>query len=159
MNVLLLIFLILNSILLLGGSMFYLWLIVIIVLTIIECMTVNLVTIWYVASALVSLILSLFIDSFLIQFGVFAILGTIFLLTTRKALNRLIKNKNEKTNLDRVIGMKGIVTEEIKKNDNGEVKVDGKRWTAYADKRIKVDSIVQILEINGVKLKVKEVEE
>ncbi len=139
--------------------MFYLWLIVIIVLTIIECMTVNLVTIWYVASALVSLILSLFIDSFLIQFGVFAILGTIFLLTTRKALNRLIKNKNEKTNLDRVIGMKGIVTEEIKKNDNGEVKVDGKRWTAYADKRIKVDSIVQILEINGVKLKVKEVEE
>lgn len=139
--------------------MFYLWIIVIIVLTIIECMTVNLVTIWYVASALVSLILSLFIDSFLIQFGVFAILGTIFLLTTRKALNRLIKNKNEKTNLDRVIGMKGIVTEEIKKNDNGEVKVDGKRWTAYADKRIKVDSIVQILEINGVKLKVKEVEE
>ncbi len=139
--------------------MFYLWLIVIIVLTIIECMTVNLVTIWYVASALVSLILSLFIDSFLIQFGVFAILGTIFLLTTRKALNRLIKNKNEKTNLDRVIGMKGIVTEEIKKNDNGEVKVDGKRWTAYADKKIKVDSIVQILEINGVKLKVKEVEE
>lgn len=139
--------------------MFYLWLIVIIVLTIIECMTVNLVTIWYIASALVSLILSLFIDSFLIQFGVFAILGTIFLLTTRKALNRLIKNKNEKTNLDRVIGMKGIVTEEIKKNDNGEVKVDGKRWTAYADKKIKVDSIVQILEINGVKLKVKEVEE
>lgn len=139
--------------------MFYLWLIVIIVLTIIECMTVNLVTIWYVASALVSLILSLFIDSFLIQFGVFAILGTIFLLTTRKALNRLIKNKNEKTNLDRVIGMKGIVTEEIKKNVNGEVKVDGKRWTAYADKKIKVDSIVQILEINGVKLKVKEVEE
>ena len=139
--------------------MFYLWLIVIIVLTIIECMTVNLVTIWYVASALVSLILSLFIDSFLIQFGVFAILGTVFLLTTRKALNRLIKNKNEKTNLDRVIGMKGIVTEEIKKNVNGEVKVDGKRWTAYADKKIKVDSIVQILEINGVKLKVKEVEE
>lgn len=139
--------------------MFYLWLIVIIVLTIIECMTVNLVTIWYIASALVSLILSLFIDSFLIQFGIFAILGTVFLLTTRKALTKLIKDKNEKTNLDRVIGMKGIVTEEIKKNVNGEVKVDGKRWTAYADKKIKVDSIVQILEINGVKLKVKEVEE
>ena len=153
------IFLVLNSILLLGGSMFYLWLIVIIVLTIIECMTVNLVTIWYIASALVSLILSLFIDSFLIQFGIFAILGTVFLLTTRKALTKLIKDKNEKTNLDRVIGMKGIVTEEIKKNVNGEVKVDGKRWTAYADKKIKVDSIVQILEINGVKLKVKEVEE
>lgn len=139
--------------------MFYLWLIVIIVLTIIECMTVNLVTIWYIASALVSLILSLFIDSFLIQFGIFAILGTVFLLTTRKALTKLIKDKNEKTNLDRVIGMKGIVTEEIKKNVNGEIKVDGKRWTAYADKKIKVDSIVQILEINGVKLKVKEVEE
>ena len=52
--------------------------------------------------------------------------------------------------------MKGIVTEEITKKKSGEVKVDGKRWTAISDKKIKVDSTVKVLEIDGVKLKVEE---
>lgn len=138
--------------------MFYLWLVIIILLTIVECMTVNIVTIWYVASGLVALVLSFFTDNFLIQFGVFAILGTILLITTRPILNNFVKSKKEKTNLDRIIGMTGIVTEEIKKNNDGEVKVDGKRWTAYADKKIKVDSTVEVLEIKGVKIKVKEID-
>ena len=132
------------------------WLLVIIILSIIEVLTVNLVTIWYVASALVSLIISIFIDDFTIQFAVFVILGTILLLTTKKTLNNLLKYKRAKTNLDRIIGMKGIVIEEIKKNKTGAVKVDGKVWTAYADKDIKVDSIVRILEINSTKIKVEE---
>ena len=54
--------------------------------------------------------------------------------------------------------MEGIVTEKITKNTPGEVKVDGKRWTAVADKVIKENSVVEVLEINGVKLKVEKVE-
>ena len=104
----------------------------------VECMTVNLVTIWYIASAILALISSFIIDNFLIQFGIFAIVGTLLLITTRTTLKKLLKEKKERTNLDRIIGMKGIVTEEITKNRTGEVKVDGKRWTAYADKKIKV---------------------
>jgi membrane protein implicated in regulation of membrane protease activity len=50
--------------------------------------------------------------------------------------------------------MQGIVTEEIRKNEVGEVKVDGKKWSAIADNKIEVGSIVKILKINGVKLKV-----
>ena len=132
------------------------WLLVIIILSIIEIMTINLVTIWYVASALVSLIISIFIDDFTIQFAVFVILGTILLLTTKKTLDKLLKDRRVKTNIDRIIGMKGIVIEEINKNKLGAVKVDGKVWTAYADQNIKVDSIVKILEINSTKIKVEE---
>ena len=55
--------------------------------------------------------------------------------------------------------MIAIVTEEIKKNKPGEVKVDGKRWTAISNKKISVDSTVRVLEIDGVKLKVEEVED
>jgi len=139
--------------------MFYLWIVIIVLLTMVECMTVNLVTIWYIASAILALISSFIIDNFLIQFGIFAIVGTLLLITTRTTLKKLLKEKKERTNLDRIIGMKGIVTEEITKNRTGEVKVDGKRWTAYADKKIKVDSIVEILEINGVKIKVEETED
>jgi nodulation efficiency protein D len=136
--------------------MFYIWLAIIILLAIAEAMTINLVTIWYVASGIVALILSFFIDNFTIQFAVFTLLGTFLLITTRQFLQTFLNTKNVKTNLDRIIGMNGIVVEEINRNNNGAVKVDGKVWTAYADKKIKVDSTVKVLEINSSKIKVEE---
>lgn len=139
--------------------MFYTWLAIILILGFIEVITTNLVTIWFVASAVVSLILSFFIDEFIIQFSVFVVLGIILLITTRSWLNKIMKPKGEKTNLDRVIGMQGIVTEKITKTTPGEVKVDGKKWTAISNKIIEVDSIVKILDIDGVKLKVEKWEE
>jgi len=139
--------------------MTWIWLGIIIVLTLLELATVNLVTVWFIASAIISLILSIFVHNFFIQFLVFVILGLILLVTTRDYLIKLIGDKKEKTNLDRVIGMEAIVTEEISKNKPGEVKVDGKRWTAISTKKIKVDSTVKVLEIDGVKLKVEEVKD
>ncbi len=139
--------------------MVWIWLGIVIALTLIEAITTNLVTIWYITSALISLILSLFIDQFFIQFLVFVILGTILLITTRDYLLKFLKTKQEKTNLDRVVGMIAVVTDEINKNSPGEVKVDGKRWTAISNKKIKVNSTVKVLEIDGVKLKVKEVKD
>ena len=136
--------------------MFYIWLAIIILLAIAEAMTINLVTIWYVASGIVALIFSFFIDNFTIQFAVFTLLGTFLLITTRQFLQTFLNTKNVKTNLDRIIGMNGIVVEEINRNNNGAVKVDGKVWTAYADKKIKVDSTVKVLEINSSKIKVEE---
>lgn len=135
----------------------YFWLTVVIVLSIIECMTVDLVTIWYIASGLCTIVLSLFIDNFVIQFAFFTILGTILLITTKSFLKDVLKSKDIKTNFDRVIGMKGIVTEEINENSIGEVKVDGKRWSAISDKKIDLNKEVIILDIDGVKLKVEEV--
>ena len=112
-----------------------------------------------ISSGIVSLILSFFIESFYIQFAVFVILGIILLITTRPILQKILKIKDEKTNLDRVIGMTAIVTETITKNEVGEVKVDGKRWTAYADNEIDIGCTVKVLDINGVKIKVKKEEE
>ena len=136
----------------------YMWLMVIILLALVEVMTINLTTIWFVISGIVALILSFFIDSFIIQFSVFVILGVILLITTKPILKKFIKVNNEKTNLDRVIGMKGVVTSKIEPLSVGEVKVDGKKWTAYADKKIDKDEIVKVLKIDGVKIKVEKVE-
>ena len=135
------------------------WLIIIIFLAVLEVLTVNLVSVWFIASALVSLVLSFFVDSFYIQFLVFGVLGIILMLTTRPLLNKYIKPKNVKTNLDRVIGMSGVVTEEIKKNVIGEVKVDGKRWSATSNKKLKVGDEIVVLAIDGVKLQVRKEEE
>ena len=137
--------------------MSYLWVLIIILLAIAEITTINLTTIWFVASGLVALVLSFFIDNFLIQLGVFVILGIFLLITTKSKLQSLVNEHREKTNLDRIIGMQGYVVEKITKRKNGAVKVDGKVWTAFADKTIPVDSDVKILAIEGVKLKVEKV--
>lgn len=137
----------------------FFWLAIVILLGVIELVTVNLVTIWFIASALVSLLLSFFNIPFIVQFGVFVILGTILLITTRKALQKQVDSFKQSTNLDRVIGTEGVVTEKITKHNNGEVKVDGKRWTAVSDKTIQEGKIVKIIKIEGVKLIVEEVEE
>lgn len=134
------------------------WLIVVIALAVIEAMTVNLVTIWFVASGIAALIAAYFEVSTIIQLAIFVLLGTILLLLTKKPLEKLLNKTNkQRTNLDRILEMEGIVTEEIKKGSTGEVKVDGKRWTAIAEKTIKKDSTVKILKIDGVKLVVEEV--
>ena len=139
--------------------MSYIWLGVVILLTLVECMTVGLTTIWFVISGIVALLVSLTVDNFILEFGIFVILGIFLLITTRPLLLKFVKPKNEKTNFDRIIGMEGVVTEKIAKNIVGEVKVDGKKWSAVSTKKIEKDSIVKIISIDGAKLKVEKVEE
>ena len=138
--------------------MVWIWLGIVIFLIFIEVITVGLTTVWFVISGFVSLILSLFIDSIEIEFSVFVLLGVLLLITTRPYLVKKLHVKESKTNLDRVVGMMGVVTEDITTLSPGEVKVDGKRWTAISDSNIKVGSKVEVLSIIGVKIKVKEID-
>ena len=131
------------------------WLVLVIVLAIIEIATVNLLTIWFVISGIVAMILSFFIDDVTIVSTTFAVLGIILLFTTRPILKRILPTQRARTNIDRVIGMNGLVTEEIKKNQVGEVKVDGKRWSAISNKKIAVGETVIVDAIDGVKLVVR----
>ena len=134
----------------------FFWLVIILLLSFVEVATVNLVTVWFIASALVSLLLAFLNVNFIVQFAVFVILGVILLLTTRKFLVGLLNKNKQKTNLDRVVGMEGVVTEKITKHNPGEVKVDGKKWAAVSSKTISEGKVVRIKEIEGVKLIVEE---
>jgi len=138
--------------------MFYIWLAIAVILAILEMFTVNLVSIWYIISSIIAMVTALFIDNIVIQVAIFVLGGTLLLLLTKNAVKKIVPEK-VKTNIDRIIDMEGIVTEKITKKNPGEVKVDGKRWTAVADETIPVDTIVKILEINSTKLKVKRMEE
>ena len=138
--------------------MFYVWLAVAVILAIIEMSTVNLVSIWYIISSITTMIVSLFTDNVVIQVAIFVLGGTLLLLLTKGAIKKILPEKT-KTNIDRIVGMNGIVTAKITKKTPGEVKVDGKHWTAIADENIPVDTPVKILEINSTKLKVKRMEE
>ena len=138
--------------------MSFTWMIIFFILMFIEFVTVNLVSIWFAIGALCSFIVSYFIDILYVQIMVFIVVSAISLLLTRRIVGK-IKGEKCATNLDRVIGKTGIVTEEITKLEPGEVKVDGKKWSAISTKKISVGSKVEILSIDGVKLNVKEVKE
>ena len=138
--------------------MFYIWLAIVIILSIIEAATVNLVSIWFVVSGIITMIVTLLTDNLTIQITTFLLLGIIFMLLTRKTIKKISPEK-AKTNLDRIIGMEGIVTEKITKTNPGEVKVDGKKLTAIANNTIDTGTAVKILEINSTKLKVERISE
>lgn len=139
--------------------MTFTWLVLFIVLVFIELVTVNLVTIWFAFGSLVSFFVSLFFDNTSLQIGIFVVVSFIALLLTKKFVNKVKNKQIIPTNLDRVIGKIGIVTETISPLKIGEVKVDGKRWSAVSDTEIKLNEKVKILSIDGVKLKCQRVEE
>lgn len=138
--------------------MVYMWLIIVIILGIFEMLTTNLVSIWFVISGIITMIISLFCDNLYIQFGTFVILGVLLMPLSKKVYKK-IKKEKVKTNIDRIVGMKGIVTENITKDNIGEVKVDGKKWSAYSDTDISKDEIVKVLSISSTKIKVEKWEE
>ena len=133
-------------------SITWFWIILISVLAIIEAATVNLVTIWFVISGIAALALSYFVNSFHIQLAIFVLGGIALIPFTKKVANML--SSNVKTNTDRLIGMVGTVTQDIEENEIGEVKADGKLWSAISSTSIKKGTKVIVLSINGVKLKV-----
>ncbi len=135
------------------------WLIFFIILVIIELITVNLVTIWFAFGALVTSLVSLYTTDTVILLAVFTLVSLLLLLITKPVVKKLKVKKVVATNLDQVIGKTGVVTEPIAKDKIGEVKVLGKRWSAYSDREISKDKKVKILSISGVKLKVEEKEE
>ena len=128
------------------------WLVLVIVLSFVEIATVSLVSIWFVASGIVAMILSFFIEDTAIITTIFILLGIFLLVISRPIVNKLRSKDNEKTNLDRIIGETAIVTEDIKKNVVGEVKVDGKRWSAVSKENCLKGDTVKVLRIDGVKL-------
>lgn len=137
--------------------MIYVWFGIAVVLGLIEAFTVNLVSIWFVISSLLAMVVSIFYDNVYIEIAVFVVVGIVLMPISKKIYSK-IKN-TEKTNLDRIIGMKGVVTEAITANSIGEVKVDGKKWSAYSSSDISKGEYVKILLIDSVKLKVEKWED
>ncbi len=138
-------------------SLWAVWLIVVILLAIIEIMSVNLITIWFIVSGILALFVSFFLNDLVSQFAIFVLGGILLLILTKPIMEEIKKIKDEKINLERVIGKKGICTIEIKKDEIGEVKVDGMFWSAVSNKKIPVNSEVLVEEIDGVKLVVSKI--
>ena len=135
------------------------WVIAIVVFAILEAVTTQLVSVWFIVGSIAALVSERLGAPFWLQLVVFVGVSAITLILTRPLIKKHLKPKNEPTNADRVIGQTAVVTEKI---DNlsaaGFVKVDGQIWSARScdDTVIEEGKQVEIKRIDGVKLIVAE---
>ena len=135
------------------------WLIALVVFLVIEAATHGLATIRFAGGALVALIAAMCGAGIVIQIVLFLVVSLVLLFFTRPLAVRFLNKDTLKTNVDRVVGMEGVVTEEISNlAGTGKVSLGGNMWTARTENEggtIPVDAVVTVLRVEGVKLIVK----
>jgi membrane protein implicated in regulation of membrane protease activity len=128
------------------------WLGLFLLAVIFEAATVDFVAIWFAVGSIPAFILALIGAPIWLQVTVFLLI-TIFLIAfTRPYMLKYFKTNQIKTNVYSVIGKTATVSEIIKPNEIGAVKLRGQVWSAISDTKIEVGAEVRILEIEGVKL-------
>ena len=134
------------------------WLAVIILFLVIEMITVSLVSIWFVGGALVAFLTAYFTETMWIQVVVFLAVSVVLLVLLRPLARKLsVKQKDQMVSgAKAMIGRQAIVTEEIDSvHAKGAVQVNGQYWTAKTElfrDKIPKDTIVDIIDVDGVKL-------
>ena len=142
--------------------MIWVWLGAAVVFGVVEALTAGLVSIWFVAGSAAALIGAFLGAGLGAQVALFVVVSAAALAVTRPLVRRYTAGKAVPTNLDRVLGDSGKVTETIdNENSSGAVYVDGKTWTARSadGSVIPAGTVVEILRMEGVKLFVKKIEE
>ena len=77
-----------------------------------------------------------------------------YLALGRRYVHRWTAVRKEKTNIDTIIGKKGIVLQTLTPGVNGLVKVGNEEWRAMGDESIEKGEVIVVTAINGVTLNV-----
>ena len=134
------------------------WLAMIILFLVIEMITISLVSIWFVGGALAAFIVSYFTGNIWIEVVVFLAVSVLLLVLLRPLAGKLsVKQKDQMVSgAKAMIGRQAVVTEEIDNvHARGAVQVNGQYWTAKTElfkDTIPKDTIVDIIDVDGVKL-------
>ncbi|MBN7772738.1 NfeD family protein [Clostridium aminobutyricum] len=131
------------------------WVILALIFAIIEAFTMGLTTIWFCGGAVVASLLAMVNAPIGVQVAMFLIVSFVLLYFTRPIAQKKLKVGSEKTNAEALIGKIGFVTQTIQPFSTGQVKLEGKEWTAIAEDRsitIEKGSKVVAVKIEGVKL-------
>ena len=133
------------------------WLGILAILLVIEAITVGLTTVWFAGGALVACIASWLGGGIVVQLGV----SVVLLIFTRPLAVRYMNKGVEKTNAESLLGKRAVVIQPVNNlAQTGQVRINDIEWTARtADdgEEIPTGAVVEIEEIRGVKLIVKEI--
>ena len=132
------------------------WLALFVVLIVFEAVTTGLFTIWFAGGALIALLVSLFLDMWVVQMVVFLIVSFLLLYFMRPVAMRKFNAKRLKTNVEDIAGREAKVTELIDNlNASGTAILNGLEWSARSVEdsvTIPVGERVLVREVRGVKL-------
>lgn len=135
------------------------WLVVLIACIAIEAMTMGLTTVWFAGGALVAVFVAVLNGPVALQIVLFVLVSLLMLFFTRPIAVKYFNKDRVKTNAESLVGRTAVVTADI---DNiqgvGQAVVGGQEWSARSydeDMRISAGTVVEIVDIKGVKLLVK----
>ncbi|MCD7771657.1 MAG: NfeD family protein [Oscillospiraceae bacterium] len=131
------------------------WLIAIIAFIVLEAVTYQLVSVWFVIGSLGGLIAAALGANLPVQIAVFVIVSALMLAILRPLSMKLLKPKGLKTNTDRLIGEDVLITEDVNNiNGTGKGKIGGMTWTVRSEtgEDIPENSVATVTRIEGVKL-------
>lgn len=131
------------------------WILVILVMTVVEIMTVGFFAFIIALGGVIALITTFFTDILWVQASVFLISSIGFFFTVKPFTNKLFPPKEAvRTGAARMIGQTGVVIVDIdNKLNEGQIRASGEVWSARsadACVRIEKDTIIKIININGV---------
>lgn len=133
----------------------YNWLICIAIFALVEAFTSQMVSIWFVAGSLAGLLAFLFGADTMAQFAAAVIVSAVSLVFFRKAVYNRLHIRENKTNVDALIGRELLVGEDIKNIRNeGSGKLNGIEWSLRSENGEDIPSgtKVTVKKIKGVTL-------
>lgn len=136
-------------------TMYIIWAVAIVGFGILEGITFQLVSIWFMIGSVAGLVAALCSAPFYLQCVIAIAVSVVALLVTRPIVMKYLKPRIQSTNADRCLEQTAVVLEDIDNlNSTGCVKVDGKQWTARSanGEIIEKDTLVKVEKIEGVKL-------
>lgn len=141
--------------------MFWVWLGIIVVSAVIEFITMDMTSIWFTAGAALPFILSAIGGiHWAIQVAIFVVLTCVFIFALRPLAKKyLLRNANTRTNTEALIGKECRLLTGCDFENLGSLKINGVVWSVKAqnDEKLEKNEIVKIVEIDGNKLVVKQV--
>lgn len=135
----------------------WIWLAVLVASIVIEFLTMEMLSCWFIIGSLAALILAACGVPVYIQVIVAIALSLVFLLCFRRLTLKLLNRDNTETNVNALIGKTAKLTTPITDDVNGSLKVNDVVWTAKAmcGEEIEAGQKVVIKEVKGNTLYVK----
>lgn len=128
------------------------WLVMVVVFVAVELATTALVSIWFVAGAVVALLVSLITGSWWPQWLAFALVSVISQQLARPLVARLRARRAPALNLDRNVGRVATVLTPIGPGRQGRARLDGVDWNALCASPLEAGDSCLVLQIESTAL-------
>lgn len=141
------------------NNLWQLWTLIGVICLILELTSGDFFIMCFSIGAFITAIAAAFVPSFTVQVIAFAVASLLCLLFVRPVALKYFhrKDPDRQSNVDAMVGRKGVVTDDIPDKGHGRVKIDGDSWKACAIDGIAIEkgTKVEVTAIDSIIITVK----